>query len=303
MRRKELTLAERTQILTRSRRNARESFFLEFSKHIRSWLHELTREYKEASVFPFTPEWLLASYYNDAQDKEVAAFVGMKGARRTEEGKMLADVGELRKILGESPRKWFVSRTFAHLSRTDIKEISLETARLENVVQAMDALWGRCKVEKDGVVLIRGIEETLKDEAGKNNRTLKAELNEWLHYTPAEMSFKIPVLFMVLGTNDGIGQGAWDIPVDERRCPINKEVLAFLKTWIPDYRKFGKADDAIHLFGFEKDCDFLYACWAWNDLKSRRMDECKYLVKRYSKWYEIGIGKHKCHWDEVLFDI
>lgn len=77
-------------------------------------------------------------------------------------------------------------------------------------------------------------------------------------------------------------------------CPITKEVRSLLKTFSPDYMRLG-ADDAVRLFGFERDCDVFYAALAWKDYQRRKPKESSRLVTLYNRRYKdsnILVGKY-----------
>ncbi|MBR1526254.1 MAG: hypothetical protein IJ640_06295, partial [Prevotella sp.] len=68
-----LMLQERAEL----RKKNTGDYFVNFSRHLRPWLHELAQKYKERGEFPLLPMVILPSYYEDARDKEVAVFAGL----------------------------------------------------------------------------------------------------------------------------------------------------------------------------------------------------------------------------------
>ena len=105
---------------------------------------------------------------------------------------------------------------------------------------------------------------------------------------------------MVLGTSDGFGLDIWKIPNNELLCPNAFGIRDFIKTWFPDYRRIGHVDDAVRLFGFEKDCDFLYAFFAYKELQKTNPRVCGEYATTYLRWYDAGIKKAEYLWKGIL---
>ncbi len=103
--------------------------------------------------------------------------------------------------------------------------------------------------------------------------------------------YKLRLLLMVLGTSDGFGHDLWEIPNNELQCPHAFGIRDFVLTWFQDYRRIGHLDDAISLFGFERNCDFLYAFIAYKELQKINPRECSKYASTYLRWYENGIKK------------
>lgn len=241
---------ERKQQIREIRRKVVADFWYSFTKHFRPWLYELTEKYKERGDFPLMSAWLLPSYYTDPKDIEVAAIASML---IKDDDKLLSRVNAFKDLMGTSPYKWFANREFVYLSI------------------------GKNQEKRTGGVMNAKIAEFFSYVFDISIEALKTKLvwdNE-----------QEKLIRIVLATSDGFGKGVWTIMPYDLKCPLTKPVKHLLKTFFPDYVRLHNIDDAINLFGFEKDCDFFYAALAYQELQRSNPKGCSRLATVFQKRY------------------
>lgn len=288
-------------------------YFVNFSRHHRPWLYELARRYKERSEFPVMPMTLLPSYYYSTQDKEIAVFAGILISDAETIGHTAFDkVTAFREMLGERPWEWFSERKFVGLSIG--RNQNKRTGGVENwkIAKLMDRLWERI-INSPEEILLNGIKPkfnylaigTLVDRISKGTHCSYFDVLTYLveDCCVGDYNYKLRLLLQVLACSDGFSLGLWSIDTCELKCPLTKELRLFLQTWFPDYRRYGSVDDAIGLFGFERETDFLYACLGYKELQKRNPRGCKLYATKYTDWYECGIRKKPYQFREIIPDI
>lgn len=280
------------------RKNVRD-YFLMCSQALRPWLAQITQKYKEEQNFPLFPMVILPAYYTDFRDKEIAAFVSLL---IPETDNIVKNVGEIRDLLGQNPFEWFINRGFVSLG-TGSKQ-NKRTGGVENwkIAKLLDRLWCFSRNEWDRTMLTVG--DAVKEAARIDSCSLFDSLT-WIceDCGVGNYFYKLRLLLMFFGTGDGFGLSLWQNHNAQLLCPLTKEVRTFLKTWFPDYGRFGTIDDAIRLFGFERDCDFFYCYLAYKEIQRRNPKGCGRLATCYRRWYDGGIRKKPFKWREVLPEI
>lgn len=231
-----------------------------FSKFFRPWLKELTEKYKERGEFPVYAAWLLPSYYQDPNDVEVAAVVAML---IKDNDKVLENVEEFRQLIGDRPYDWFVNRGFVSLSIG--REQLQKTGGVKNakIAQYLNSFYCQWNKRQDAVEDI--FSETFSEATRGSKRAL---------------------LNIVLASSDGMGRGIWSVDKRRMKCPQTDSASQLMRTYWPDYCRYGSWDDAVSLFGFESDSDFFYAALAYEELQRERPNECKRLAYVYQKRYK-----------------
>lgn len=278
-------------------------FFLFFSRHHREWLHELAARYKAAIsqcgdthvtvAAPMIPTVILPSYYESMQDKEIAAFAGLLLA----DDASFEQVQAFRELLGDNPFEWFRKREFVRLSFGRVQD--RRTGGVENwkIARLFDRLWDECFGE---TAPHSTLGEVVTGIAMAQHCTYFDVLTYLLgDCCVGHFFYRLRLLLMVLGTSDGIGIDLWEVPKAQLLCPVGSDVRQFVQTWFPDYRRYGSVDDAISLFGFGEDCDFLYACWGYKELQKRSPKECGQYSTRYNTWYIIGSSMKRNRWNSI----
>ncbi len=300
-------LKEREEIRKRNIAN----YFLNQSKYHRPWMQELADRYKDGVrtgtvVAPLIPMAVLPSYYTGKKDKEIAAFAALHIASDGEFERIQA----FRELLGDSPLKWFAKREFVRLSVG--REQRKRTGGVENwkIARLFDKLWDeslRCAYDDDdgdSVVELNQLSVTIGDIAKEQRCSYFDALTYLLEdCCVGQFFYKLRLLLLVLGTGDGFGLNLWEIPKEQLQCPLADGLRDFIQTWFPDYRRFGGVDDAIRLFGFERECDFFYAWLGYKELQKRNPKGCSAYATTYLRWYENGERKKPCKWRAIQPEI
>lgn len=280
-------------------------YFLNTSRWHRDWLKELAMRYKARGDFPIMPITLLPSYYESQQDKEVAVFAALLF---NDGDNTLERVSAFRNMFGKSPWEWFEHRKFVSLSLGMNR--NKQTGGIHNwkIANLFGRLWNECHIvtyeipsEKIKQTFVRPIGEQVEMIAKAQHCSYFYVLTYMLedgcvgHYF-----YKLRLLLQALACSDGFSFGLWTVDPLELKCPITHDLRVFLQTWFPDYRTFGSIDDAIRLFGFERDCDFFYAYLGYKELQKRNPKECSECATKYMNWYENGYRKKPYQWREIV---
>lgn len=298
---RELRLAE-TAII---RKNNIAEYFLDTSKWHREWLIELAQKYKDRGDFPVMAMTLLPSYYNDVKDKEIAMYATLL----IRDGENIIErVSCFRKMLGDSPWDWFVQRGFVELSLGSNQR--RRTGGIENwkIANLFDRLWNECYVMTYEIPIIN-TKETIVTPLGKKVDLISKSCNcshfDVLTYLVEDCCvgdyiYKLRLFLQILACSDGFSFGLWTVDPSELRCPLTHDLRVFLETWFPDYRRYGSIDEAIRLFGFERDCDFFYAYLGYKVLQRKNPAECGACATRYQSWYDHGTILKPHRWRNII---
>ena len=283
-------------------------YFHNFAKHHLAWLHELTERYKTAGDFPMIPMAVLPSYYTDKKDKEIAAFVTL--LLKDDAG--FEQIQELHEMLGDSPWGWFRKREFVRLSVGRTQD--LRTGGISNwkIANLFNRLWELVRNSAEGHFLYH---ERIPEEympvltiVDRTSRETRCDYFYGLTYLVegccvGDYFYKLRLLLLVLGTSDGFGIGLWYIDPLEIKSPLTSDLRTFVSTWFPDHRRYGSLDGAIHLFGFERDCDFFYCLLAYIELQRRNPKECSRYATAYHRWYNDCTRMKPHKWREIQPEI
>lgn len=264
-------------------------YFVVVSKHHRRWLRELVARYKARGRWPVLT-MMLGEYYRDRCDKEVALMAAML---MSENGRVFEQVQDMRRIITDRPRKWLDERGYVNLSIGDRQNEKLAGNRKCEywmIARLMNMLY---------VMLRASGSDSLEGCMGGNVYALYDRVGEELGLGED----RARLAWLVLAASDGFGQGVWGNGAAEVRCPVTGQIRRFLRMWFPNYRTYGSEDDAIRLFGLEKDSDFFYAWLAWEALKESDAPGCERYRQRYAKWYRDFCDMRKQKWDAVLPEI
>lgn len=303
MKARKLERAVQLQEISELRRKNVGEYFVNFTTHLRPWLQELAKKYKERGEFPLMPMVLLPSYYEDVRDKEVAVFAGMLISDGETIGHSTFDkVAAFKRLLGDSPWDWFAERRFVSLSIG--KNLHKRTGSVENwkIAKLMDRLWQECFGKTETHTTIG---QAIKDFSDKQMCSYFEVLTYLLEDCGVgDYFYKLRLLLMVLCSGDGFGLSLWQNhnAQDTLRCPLTPDIRLFLQTWFPNYRTYGNADDAIRLFGVGE-TDFFYAWLGYKELQKRNPKGCSELATRYFAWYDGGIKKKPHQWRAILPEI
>ncbi len=282
--------------------------FLYVSGYLRNWLVELADKYKKRDVFPLMPMTLLPSYYEDVRDKEIAVF-----ASALLDGKddIVHRVSSFRELFDDRPWAWFEQRKFVTIAIGTNRY--KQTGGVENwrIAKLFDKLWNDCffSTEEEQLCLTNSstitIEEVVRSTAEEMNHSYYDVLMSYF----AELSLRKPqrtirLMLLILSRSDGFSLGLWTIPQSELKCPLlGKETQLFLSTMFPNYRRAFSVDEAIALFGFERDCDFFYAYLGYKELQKRNPAVCSRFATIYLGWFDLGVKHKPKDWRKIIPDI
>ena len=278
------------------KKNVKE-YFLNNSKWHREWLMKLAERYKEKGDFPMFPMAVLPSYYESQQDKDIALFAALLLPEDAE----FERIGVFRELLGDAPWRWFKNREFVRLSTGKMQD--KRTAGVVNwrIAKLFDKLWGECFC---GDIKYENLNDLVWDIARIQFCSYYGVLTYLVEdCCVGDYENKLRMLLMLACMDDGVGIGLWEKPQEQLLCPLSADVRLFLRTWFPDYKRYGSTDDAIRLFGFEWDCDFFYAYLGYKELQKRNPKECGEYATKYLNWYENGYRKKPYQWREILPEI
>lgn len=281
------------------RRKNNVEYFKNTTTHHLEWFRNLIGVYKERGVFPIMPS-LITEYYTNRRDKEAALLITM--CVKWGGDSAFNHVQDLKKILGESPYLWLRKGGYKSLALPRNQEGIIEgsrSTRYWKISHIASYLNNLCKGE-DGFL-------PFEEAFTKENLLPKVVDEISVYFSLGEKYYRGRLMDMTFRTNDGIGKGLWSIPDGyQLLCPYSRDIGQFLKTWFPSY--FGKEnlftfDEAVSVFGLERDYDFFYAYLAWKELCKRNPEECKKYVSKYSDWYGNGTIKRPCQWRKVQPEI
>lgn len=269
------------------KKNTRD-FWMEFTEFFRSWLHELTRKYKERGEFPVMACWLLPSYYTDDKDIEIAAFASLliRDSERQQEY-----IRGFREMFNDKPWQWFRSRGFVNLGMGRLRDERTGGVNNGKVAEYFGMLYDYWRVREDN------LSRMMTDFFGEERGLIKERL-----------------LRLVLGASDGFSLGLRSVAPPDLKCPPTDDVRAFLREFVPEYGVRGRGgglfsfDEAVSLFGFERDCDFFYAVLAYKELQRRNPKGCSRLATVFQKRYRDGNILPASYWlpdkkDGILLEI
>lgn len=261
-------------------------YFLNTSRWHREWLKELARRYKERGEFPMMPMVVLPSYYNSILDKEIALF----SALLIKDDAEFEQIREFRNLLGDNPKEWFDKRGFVRLGIGWVQDKRTGGVLNWKIAKLLNRLW-------DEQLTIKQIAEIERCSYFDVLTYLVEDCGVGDYF------YKLRLLLMIAATFDGFGLGLWTVDQSELKCPLTSDVRLFLQTWFPNYRTYGSVDDAIRLFGFERDCDFFYAYLGYKELQKRNPKKCSECATRYLSWYDKGTYRKPHRWREIIPEI
>jgi len=301
-----LNIENNAQVREKVRKKNVRDYFLQYSQAVRPWLKELAEKYKAKGEFPLMPIQILPSYYKGLQDKEIAAYVALL---IPETENMPKNIGEFRQMLSESPWGWFRNRGFVRLGIGKVQDKRTGVVFNWKIATLLNRLWEHIENSPHSI-LLSGVKpkfkylavESLIERASKENHCSYFDMLTYLveDCGVGDYFYKLRLLLMIAATSDGFGLGLWSIDPSELKSPLTTDLRTFVSTWFPDYRRFGSIDDAIHEFGFERDCDFFYAWLGYKELQKRNPKGCSEFATTYIRWYSIGARKKPFQFREIL---
>lgn len=274
------------------RRRYMGDYFLSFSCFLRPWLAELSERYQDSGLFPTHPMFLLPAYYDDEQDREIACFAALL---LNTDGDVFARVGIFRDMLGESPRRWFSEREFVLLSvgsSQNFRTAGVENWRIARLFGVLHEHSAPYLNSSGGLWLHRTFLHFARELRCSILDSLFFVLSD---YFVRERDLKMRMLLLVLSSRGRLGQSLWPVGGFDEVCPVTPGLIEFLRTWFPDYRRWGSADAVVPLFGLGG-FDFFYAHLAWEELQRRNSQGCSRLATSYRNWYDGGRVLGEKYW-------
>ena len=268
----------------------KENRFLEFAEWHCAWLRKLVAKYKERGIYPIFPTQI-AEYYQSREDKEIAVMSSlmMDWFRDTE----LAQITDMRNVMGDSPWRWFCDREFVNLSafRTSNKLLDGSLYCMYwKLAKFYDMLYDFCY---DGYRFILPSEAFRKHSLGD----FMDEVCR-LFYFKYGRSFAVSIFELYVKSSDGIGCGLWRRGrMSDPSCPKFRGLDKYVKTWFPDYSPtLWSWDEVTALFRLERRYDLCYAYLAYSDLEKVDALACRQYWTRYQSRWESGIMFLKKDW-------
>lgn len=262
--------------------------FADYTRYHLEWMRKLKDQFLETKDFGIRPE-LLADYYTDAKDKEVALLCSLLISSNAN---CLERVLFFRKVLGEQPWEWFKNRRFV-----DMRDINVFDRK--RIFSFFNSWWEECF--KYGSFDSIG-DYVLKTSAANCIHPAETMVNTCKEYVRMISTLRIALILLIFSRSDGLGQGLWPITKEQVRIPIVGDLLDFMKTWLPDSNKYGSPDECVNLFGMDS-VDFYYCFLAYEKLKKARPKECA----RYASFYYTAYKSHTPYawkdWRKVLPEI
>lgn len=272
-------------------------FFRDYGKHHIAWMKELVYKYKKRGEYPFFPT-IIADYYTNKRDKEVALL--MTACIKWDSETVFKQVRSMRNILGDSPYLWLRNQDYKALGLPRNQETKVDGYRRGHywkVSQFAQKIYDLC--DEHGGFL--SFEQVFTD----------IHLPSFIDRMCKEFDFggqgyRGRMIDMALRIDNGIGKGIWSIPDGYNvLCPVTPEMSVFVQNWLPEFKKQKNArfnltyEDAVSLYDFDSDTDFLYAYLGWNELCRKHPTECGLYAAKYPVWYKMAAVKHPFEWRRI----
>lgn len=246
------------------------SSFTCFAKYHLAWLNKLKDEWLKTMNMGIRPE-LLADYYKDKRDKEIALLASLLIAHGD---RCYGRVQKFRKMLGRHPWRWFEKRGFANASNVG----KIDKVR---VFRFFNEWWQEC-FECGS---FSSIENCVKAYC-LHDFTMPEAIYRISYIDNQKVSWwRITQMLLILSNADGIGQSLWDIDRKDVQVHVTTPMFAFMLMWMPEARKVGTPNECVDMFGMDS-IDFLYCYLAYEELKKLRPKECSRYATYYQTVYE-----------------
>jgi len=288
-------MVQRRQEMRQVRKKNNYDFFTFFSARFRDWLKELVARYKESGDMPLLPTYI-ADYYTDKHDKEIALFSTLLMSFNSSH--VIEQVDDMRRIITDHPWEWLINREYISISLGGTQKESLKGnpyCKYWMIAGLMAFLYESMSADDH----IRGVRFPSYDCLEPYYKEDWFEMMRRNSFGLLISQYDTRLLSLCLASCGGIGNDLWDDSLFEDRCPLNGNIMGFIKVWFPDYNT-SLPDEAIHYFTLDKDSDFFYAYYAYKKLQSLHPRECALLSSRYNLWYSKGSAKANWEWKQTL---
>lgn len=268
----------------RQRKNIRKQNRIQYfkwfaSKYHLPWVHEMVKAFKEKGEYPVIPCRELAMRYTDARDKEIAAFMGF-AMRYNGDYEVIKEAMD---ELGERPWEWFINRGFVRLSVGDMqdgKTCGQKNWKIAQMFHNLHKVYVSSECAMLGEAVLSVCKQTL------------TPLDQYLEKLFEDCKFnhtndELHTLILILSPADGIGLSIWAVSPPDIRCPLTRNVRAFLGYWWPKWWVDVNIIECLGCFGLS-DGDFYIACLAYARLKDKHPAECADYEARYLNLFNKG---------------
>ena len=245
------------------------------------WIHSMVKAFKDQGRYPLIPCRELAMRYTDNRDREIAAFMGF--AIRC--GDDYAVIKEAMDELGERPWEWFVNRGFVRLSVGDMqdgKTCGQTNWKIAQMFHNLHKVYVHSECATLGEAVLLTCKQTL------------TPLDQYLEKLFEDCKFnhkndELHTLILILSPADGIGLSIWSVSPPDTRCPLTKDVKAFLGYWWPKWRPTFTLSEAIEQFWLSES-DFFIASLAYSRFREKFLGGCTRYELLYGRWFRRGVS-------------
>lgn len=273
-------------IYIRQRKNIRKQNRIQYfkwftSKYHLPWVHEMVKAFKEKGEYPVIPCRELAMRYTDTRDKEIAAFMGF-AMRYNGDYEVIKEAMD---ELGERPWEWFINRGFVRLSVGDMQDGKTCGQRNWKIAQMFHNLH-KVYVSSECATLGEAVLSVCKQTLTPLDQYLEKLFEDCkFNHTDDELH----TLILILSHADGIGLSMWAASPPDIRCPLTRDVRAFLGYWWPKWRYFVAPCEAIAQYELPCESDFFIAAIAYERLKEKFLGDCTKYEQMYLHWFERSV--------------
>lgn len=245
------------------------------------WVRSMVAAFKEKGEYPFIACRELALRYTDSRDREIAAFMGYAISPCDDYSVIVEAMGEI----GERPWEWFVNRGFVRLSVGDMQDGKTCGQRNWKIAQMFHSLH-KLYSNSECATLCEAVLLTCKQTLTPLDQFLEKMFEDcdFNKHTDDELH----QLILVLSHADGIGLSLWAVSQPDVRCPLTKDVKAFLGYWWPKWRPTFTLQEVVPQF-WMSESDFFIACIAYARLRVQFLGGCSRYEQIYSGWFNRGV--------------
>lgn len=254
-----------------------------FAKYHKEWLKSLKDNFMKNGDFGIH-QFILADRYDNTKDKEIATYVSLL-IKATDEDGIVEQTDVLYNALGDSPFKFTMNKEYAYLSLPDVADdllfSNVRNLDLSTLLSNIYTLWccfgsvERCYEKmRHGIGSMEMLTENFLANPDKTGTSTKKNAD-----------YAIPLMFIRLMNNDGLGLGLWE----GKRCdvcPYDKDVKEFVNSFFYYGSRRFTLDEKISLMGFDSGSDFYYAYLAYRRLMRLNPSACRKYATLFRKRLE-----------------
>lgn len=261
-------------------------YYTDLFKVIRldTFFRSLADKGREERAFGVSP-LLLPEHYADTKDKVFAVFVSLLMSEN--KGTMLAQVSNLRDLIGEHPYDWATNRLYVGRVTGDMANRRMGAPYITYA---------------DAGMFISQLLQIIEDHGS----IYEAVTSDSSHIFPSDsiawllgdcflerMAMQIDRILLYLCEITGLWaeQTGWTL-----HCPVDACVWRFVDKFIPTWRNLFDTFDIASIFGLTKETDLWFAAYAYEQ-RLLNDGEGKYFY--FEKYYNKKITKERCDYKEA----